>query len=326
MNIKMKLLIITFVSLLSYTLVGCGNSPKKQQTEITNPLEIAFKKVWMFDSICRNCKDDITWDQMKDSTRYFIYTDIVKERILNLTSQRYFDKLAALITRSIDDPVIIFNVDYEDNIYKYRVYEHNTARRMGTPTIELNYDPQYDCLTSTLMENGKIVQANGEIHYNTEGWDIELTQTENEFGEVDKTYYVAQYVISSEEAWDHDKFVTLVFKNAIFLWTNELGDLSDINAILVKDHDSGKVYNIQYDERYHNSSRRNDHDIGVVISNENMFNFLDLISGLTNFSILIKSNYDISVLISRPENFNNIKDVYNQIIANTIEMENDGNL
>lgn len=326
MNIKMKLLTITFVSLLSYTLVGCGNSPQKQQTEITNPLEIAFKKVRMFDSICRNCKDDITWSQMKDSIRYFIYTDIVKARILNLTSQKYFDKLAALITCSIDDPVIIFNVDYEDSIYKYRVYKCNIDRRMGCPTIELNYDPQYDCLTSTLMENGRIVQPDGEIHYNTEGWDIELIQTKNEFGEVDKTFYSAQYVINSEETWDLDKFVTLVMENAIILWTNELGDLSDINTILIKDHDSGKVYNIQYDERYHNSSRRNDDDIGVVLSDENMFNFMDLISGLTNFSILIKSNYDVSVLIPRPENFNNIKDVYNQIITNTIEMRNDGNL
>lgn len=327
----MKVRIFILFIINGFILAGCGNSPQKQQEKTVvqqiNPLEKKFKGIIALDSIYHNDEKRITFKQRNDSLRYFIYTDVVKKRILHSTSQKYFDKLSSLITYSISDPVIFFEVKYEDSAYKYLVYNGYMERRAGTPTLELNYKPKDNMFTCSLMENGRVVQSDGEIHYNTEGWSIDTHDVKNEFGEVVETECVAGYTIDGiEYSYSKYKFALVLRWNYLTLWTNEFGSLSDVESIQIKDHDSGKIYNIRYDERHHhqNGGAMND-DIGVFIVKENMGDFIRLVSGLTNFSILIKSNYDDSVLISKPENFNNIADAYQQIIVNTQKLRENEN-
>lgn len=319
--------IITFILLL-FLLAGCNNSKRnsveqKQIVENVNPLEEAFKEIKILKDSCDKIllTDTKVWSVLNDQVYNFIQKDVVKNRIIQEKSRTYFDKLALLCSERITMKV---EVKYENSIYKYLIHTHEGIIPISA---ELTYDSQYDKLTVNWIDNGRIVQSDGEIHYNTEGWKIELVQKKNEFGEIVNTHYGAEYVIRNGEdkPWDRDKFVTVVFTNAIILWTNDLGNLSDINAILIKDHDSGEIYNIQYDERYHDDSSRDDHDIRVVLTGSNMMNFMNLTSRLTNFSILIKSNYDDSVLISKPENFNNIADVYQQIIVNNQKLRENEN-
>lgn len=299
---KARLFILFIIN--GFILAGCGNSSQKQQGKVVvqqiNPLEKTLKEAYT----------------NKETLYDLIRKDIIKERIIKEYSQNFYDKVFHYVQ-------VVSPITYEQGVY----YGDGWEAHLSCNIAKFTYSPNDDELIINLSLDGRVVQSDGEIHYNTEGWKIELAQNKNEFGEIVNTYYGAEYVIENGEdmPWDRDKFVTVVFAHAIILWTNNFGDLSDVNAILIKDHDSGEIYNIQYNERYHDDSSRRDHDIGVVLTGSNMMNFMDLTSRLTNFSILIKSNYDDSVLISNPENFNNIADVYQQIIVNTQKLRENEN-
>lgn len=299
---RIKVLLISII--ISCAITGCKNSSQKQQSEMTvqpiNSLENVFKEAYA----------------NKETLYSLIRKDIIKERIIREYSSNFYEK-------AFNYSVFCYEIVYKDKKY----IANGTLTRIGDENVELIYDPTSDLLTVQIVEQDRMVQSDGEIHYNTEGWVIDTHDVKNEFGEVVETECVALYKIDGiEYSYSKHKFVLVLRWNYLTLWTNEFGSLSDVESIQIKDHDSGEVYNIVYDERHHhqNGGAMND-DIGVFIARENMGNFIRLVSKLTNFSILIKSNYDDSVLISRPQNFNNIADVYQQIIANTEKMRNNEN-
>lgn len=336
MNTKIKLLTITLVFLFSYVLVGCGNSSSKQQTaqgiQQEFPLEEIFNKFYAeaVEDYKRTAKDDAKplgrYGLDTDAVHKMLQDSIVKNKLIYLKSQAYYDMILDRFFYDMNTTVAYIrnNKGYNYSILLYTCYGDV---RMDMPSLKLTYYPEMDILDIVFKIDGRIVQSDGEIHYNTEGWRINTHDVKNEFGEVIETECVASYTIDGVEySYSKYKFALVLRWNYLTLWTNEFGDLSDVESIQIKDHDSGKIYNIRYDERHHhqNGGAMND-DIGVFIGKENMGDFIRLVSGLTNFSILIKSNYDDSVLISKPENFNNIADVYQQIIVNTqklIENEN----
>ena len=305
---------LSIIILLSFLLISCSNNRAKEEADrIRIQDSIDAIQVMKGSSIEKECK--IAYENKK--TLYdLIRIDKVKERIIKEYSQKFYDKVVHYVQ-------VVSPITYEQGKYYGEGWE---AHLFGN-IAKLSYSPTNDELTISLSIDGRIVQSDGEIHYNTEGWSIDTHDVKNEFGEVVETECVAGYTIDGiEYSYSKYKFALVLRWNYLTLWTNEFGSLSDVESIQIKDHDSGKIYNIRYDERHHhqNGGAMND-DIGVFIVKENMGDFIRLVSGLTNFSILIKSNYDDSVLISKPENFNNIADAYQQIIVNTQKLRENVN-
>lgn len=298
MNAKIKLLTITLVSLFSCVLAGCGNSSTKQETETTqqeNFLVTVFKETLA----------------KKESFFELIRKDAVKERIINEYSQNFYDKLCQQV--HVSSPI-----SYTDG--KYEGY--GTGGRYGNGEANLSYTPANDILTINFTIGGETIQRDGEVHYNTEGWDIDVYEEKNDFNEVVNREPVSAYLIAGKEyTYSKYKFALVMRLNYITLWTNE-NDMSEIKDIRVKDHDSGRIYNIAFDqEHYVKNGGAMNSDVGVVMFGKNAGDFINLISSLNNYTISIRSKYyDNAVILTNPENFNNIKDVFMQLLRNQESM------
>lgn len=317
---KVRLSILFIIS--GFIFAGCGNSPQKQQKKVVvqqiNPLEKVFKEIIALDSIYHNDKKRITWEQFNDSLRYFIYADVVKKRILHSTSQRYFDKLSSFITYSINDPVIFFEAKYEDGAYKYLVYNGNMERRTDTPTLELSYKPEDNMFTCSLMENGRVVQSDGEIHYNTEGWKLKYRTDEfdEDITSQPMVYYslMADYdLIPYAHIW-----ILVGWTGRLLLVTNDFGyDSFDISKILIKDNDSGRIYNIAFNDNYF---AKGDgalyNDIGVGMWGENRDNFINIVTELKDYSISFINENGENRVIKNPKNLCNICDAIEKFLMN----------
>ena len=302
MNIKMNLLTIVFAYLLGSVLVGCGNSSNKQQTETAIQHENSLLKIF---------KE--TFDK-KESFFDLIRKDVVKERIINDYSQNFYDKLCQQI--QVSSPI-----SYTDD--KYEGY--GTGGRYGNGNANLSYIPSNDILTINFTIGGKTIQRDGEVYYNTEGWNLGIDEYKNDFDEIVKREPVALYQIDGESSYSQDKFVIALRLYAITLWTDELGELYEIKDIRIKDNESGKIYNVSFDEPYRHEQRVMNDNIGVFMYEKNAAEFINLVSSLNNYTISIKGvyeDYEENIVIKNPENLNNMKDVFMKLLRKQEEIDN----
>lgn len=157
--------------------ISCGNSSKNQQTEVTtqqvNPLEEAFKEIKILKDSCDKSILNKNWSVLDDQVRDFVQTEIIKNKIIQDKSNRYFDKLVALATDKLNHPI---EVKYENNTYKYVILTIDGITPVST--AELIYIPESNQFSINFTENGRNVQSDGKVHYNTEGWEIQYPKDE----------------------------------------------------------------------------------------------------------------------------------------------------
>lgn len=294
MNTKMKLLTITLVSLFSCVLAGCGNSSPKQQaiqdTQKEYPLAQIFKEA--------HAKGETLYDLLRN--------EVVKERIIKEYSLNYYDKMLQYVQ-------IVAPVEYKDNVYTcFGGEQHNVPETRA----DVTYNPTNDCLEIKLIKERRTVQSNGEVYYNTEGWDVNVYEEKNDFNEVVNREPISRYLIRGKEyTYSANKFVLVMRLNYITLWTNEDNMMTGVKDIRVKDHDSGTIYNIAFDQPFfHKNGGAMNADIGVFIFDKNEADFINLISGLNNYTISIRNESGELLILTNPENFNNIRDVYLKLV------------
>lgn len=293
MNTKMKLLTITLVSLFSCVLAGCGNSSPKQQaiqnTQKEYPLAQIFKEAY----------------GKGETLSHLLRNEMVKERIIKEYNTNFYNK-------ALEYAIFVYDLVYKDGKY----IANGTSTRLGDESVDLTYDPTSDLLTVQIMEQDRIVQRDGEIYYNTEGWDVNVYEEKNDFNEVVKREPISRYLIRGKEyTYSKNKFVLVMRLNYITLWTNEDNMMTGVKDIRVKDHDSGTIYNIAFDQPFfHKNGGAMNADIGVAIFDKNEADFINLISGLNNYTISIRSESGELLTLTNPENFNNIRDVYLKLV------------
>lgn len=307
MNTKIKLLTITLASLLSYALVGCGNSSTKQQTETTvqqkNLLEDIFKETFA----------------KKESFFELIRKDAVKERIISEYSQNFYDKLCQQIQVSS-------SISYTDGKYE----GNGTGGRYGNGEAYLSYIPANDILTINFTIGRRTIQRDGEVYYNTEGWEVKYPK--DEFDEDITSEPVLMY-----ELFENDGLITyspiwlsitpVRVKGGIgigcIFCTNKLGySSSNIAKILVKDNASGRVYNIAFDEPYYEEySGFKYADVGVGIFNDTFIQFMNTITGLVDCTISFINEDGENAVIKNPENLCNIRDAFDKFMEDYKKME-----
>lgn len=296
--------IVTFITLLTFMLVGCKNNQAKEQAKATQDSStIINESRTPLDEACEAAYNK------KETLYELIRIPVVKEYIIKEYSSKFYNKL--INTVHVTSPI-----KYTNGVYEV------SGISKGDGSAYFTYCPTKNQLNIDLTINGYTIQPDGNMQFNTEGWRFETLQNKNEFGEVLNLFVGAEFVIKNEgDSYSGNKLVVTVYPDAIILWTNDFGGLCEVESIQIKDHDSGKIYNISYDESYHHrpGGLRND-DIGVIMTKSNGANFINIVSGLTNYSILLKSDYNTSVLIQKPQNLANIIDVYERIITETKEL------
>lgn len=274
--------------------ISCGNSSKKQQTEVTtqqvNPFEMVFKEA---------C-------EKKETLYDLIRKDIIKERIIREYSANFYNK-------ALEYTVFAYEIIYKDG--KYTAF--GSLTRLAGTSVDLIYDPTSDLLTVKIMEDGRNVQSDGEIHYNTEGWEIHYPK--DEFNEDIKSEPFLFYSLMGDTEVRALKLcITIVPKvNGMSFYTNEFYSSGyDIKQILVKDNNSGKVYSLNYDKLINNDAGIWFRDIGVVMYGTNFNDFVNLISSLSDYTISIGNENDENVVIKNPENLCNIRDAIEKYLIN----------
>lgn len=295
MNAKTNQLTIMFICFFGFALVGCGNSSSKQQTERTaqqeNPLLKIFKE---------------TFDK-KESFFELIRKDSVKERIINDYSPIFYDKLCQEI--QVSSPI-----SYADG--KYEGY--GTGGRYGSGEAYLSYNPANDILTINFTIGGETIQRDGEVYYNTEGW--ELKYRTDEFDEDIKSQPMAYYSLMAD--YDlvpyADIWVLAFWNGVILLCTNDFGYSSiSIDKILIKDNDSGKIYNLAFNDKYHQAGGGAMYDdIGVAMWGENATQFMNIVTSLTDYSISFINESGENRVVKNPKNLCNIEDAIKKFIVN----------
>lgn len=290
----MKLHYLFIVLIVCCFTISCGNSSKKQQTEVTtqqlNPFEKVFKEAY----------------EKKETLYELIRKDIVKERIIEEYSTNFYNK-------ALDYTVFAYEIVYKDG--KYTAF--GSLTRLDGTSVDLIYEPTSDLLTVKIMEDGRNVQSDGEIHYNTEGWEIHYPK--DEFNEDIKSEPFLFYSLMGDTEVRALKLcITIVPKvNGMSFYTNELYSSGyDIKQILVKDNNSGKVYSLNYDKLINNDAGIWFRDIGVVMYGTNFNDFVNLISSLSDYTISIGNENDENVVIKNPENLCNIRDAIEKYLIN----------
>ena len=81
--------------------------------------------------------------------------------------------MAALATDKLNHPI---EVKYENNTYKYVILTIDGITPVST--AELIYIPESNQFSINFTENGRNVQSDGKVHYNTEGWEIQYPKDE----------------------------------------------------------------------------------------------------------------------------------------------------
>lgn len=275
--------------------ISCGNSSKKQQTEVTtqqvNPFEKVFKDAY----------------EKKETLYELLRKDIVKERIIEEYSQKYYDKMVQYVQ-------IVAPIEYNNNVYTcFGGEQHNVPDTRA----DVTYDPLTDQLEIRLIKERRVIQHNGEIHYNTEGWEIHYPK--DEFNEDIKSEPFLFYSLKGDSEVKSLKLcITIVPKvNGMSFYTNEFYSSGyDIKQILVKDNNSGKVYSLNYDKLINNDAGIWFRDIGVVMYGTNFNDFVNLISSLSDYTISIGNENDENVVIKNPENLCNIRDAIEKYLIN----------
>lgn len=290
-------ILITISLIIGSLAMSCINSNQKQQSKTNvipkNPVEQVFKEI----------------SSSNKTLEELLKNEIIKERIIRDYSNNFYDKLLnymQILGSSI--------VTYEQGIYKCN------AIGMGiyyNHTINCSYSPSYDELNIEFKIDGRKVQSNGELYYNTEGWNFGMDEYKNDFDEIVKREPVAMYKINgAENSFSQNKFAVAIRTYAITLWTNELGSLYEIKSIRIKDNKTGIIYNIDYNEHYRYENRIMNDNIGVYMYGDNAVKFMSIVSRLDDYTISIKGyyeDYEENVIIKNPKNLSNIIEVYKQL-------------
>lgn len=274
--------------------ISCGNSSKNQQTEATtqqvNPLEKVFKEAY----------------EKKETLYELLRQDIVKKRIIEEYSQKYYDKMVQYVQ-------IVTPIEYKNNVYTcFGGEQHNVPDTRA----DVTYNPLTDQLEIRLIKERRVIQHNGEIHYNTEGWEIQYPK--DEFNEDIKSEPFLFYSLMGDREIRALKLcITIVPKvNGMSFYTNEFNSGYDIKQILIKDNISGKIYNLYYDKLINNNAGNWFRDIGVVMYGTNLNNFVNLVSSLSDYTISIGNENDENVVIKNPKNLCNIRDAIEKLLMN----------
>ena len=290
-------ILITISLIIGSLAMSCINSNQKQQSKTNviqeNPVEQVFKEI----------------SSSNKTLEELLKNDIIKERIIRDYSNNFYDKLLnymQILGSSI--------VTYEQGMYKCN------AIGMGiyyNHTINCSYSPSYDELNIEFKIDGRKVQSNGELYYNTEGWNFGMDEYKNDFDEIVKREPVAMYKINgAENSFSQNKFAVAIRTYAITLWTNELGSLYEIKSIRIKDNKTGTIYNIDYNEHYRYENRIMNDNIGVYMYGDNAVKFMSIVNRLDDYTISIKGyykDYEENIIIKNPKNLSNIIENYRQL-------------
>lgn len=304
---------IFLFTLLFSLFASCSNkhtSESNIQEQVTtniNPLEEAFKEIKILKDSCDKIllTDTKVWSVLNDQVYNFIQKDVVKNRIIQEKSRAYFDKLALLGSERITMKV---EVKYENGIYKYLIHTHEGIIPISA---ELTYDSQYDKLTVNWIDNGRIVQSDGEIHYNTEGWTV--LYEKDDFGEDIKSSAVAYYNSYGEFTvqivrLDNGELAGILTINKL---TNDNVYLYLIEKFLIKDNLSGKIYNIPFEKSY-NEDPHGDRPLDfngahVLLGPNNLQQFINLVTTIKDYTIAFKYGKS-SAFVKNPQSLKNIQD------------------
>ena len=115
--------------------ISCGNSSKNQQTEVTtqqvNPLEEAFKEIKILKDSCDKSILNKNWSVLDDQVRDFVQTEIIKNKIIQDKSNRYFDRDELIAGRGYDSKKSLLTDEKPRNI------------KEGTQLIKYSFVPSF---------------------------------------------------------------------------------------------------------------------------------------------------------------------------------------
>ncbi len=321
MNAKINLLGIVFICFFSCGLIGCGNSSNKQQAESAYPLKEIFNKIYAeaVEDYKRTAKDDARplerYGLDIDTVHKMLQDSIVKNQLIYSKSQAYYDMI---LNRFFYDMNSTFAYIQNDGKYFILLYEDYGHVRVNMPGSVLTYNPDTDKLDIETTIDGRVVQSDGEIYYNTEGW--ELKYNKDEFDEDIKSQPMAYYSLMAD--YDlvpyADIWIGAFWNGVILLCTNDFGYSSiSIDKILIKDNDSGKIYNLAFNDKYHQAGGGAMYDdIGVVMWGENATQFMNIVTSLTDYSISFINESGENRVVKNPKNLCNIEDAIKKFIVN----------
>lgn len=283
----MKLYSIFTALMIGCFTISCGNSSKNQQTEATaqqvNPLEKVFKEAY----------------EKKETLYDLIRKDIIKERIIREYSTNFYNK-------ALEYTVFAYEVVYKDG--KYTAY--GSLTRLAGTSVDLIYDPISDLLTVKIMEEDRVVQSDGEVHYNTKGWEVRYPK--DEFGEDVKS--------QAEVYYHEDGFTIQIVKLengvlggffTIYKLTNDNVYLCIVDKILIKDNQTGEIYNINFEKSFDDTDNEKApwefNGAHILIGGTNLDNFMNIVTKLQDYSISFQKG-NSNTFVRNPENLCNIRD------------------
>ena len=328
MNTKIKLLIITLVFLLSYILVGCGNSSSKQQTaqdiQQEYPLKEIFNKIYAeaVEDYKRTAKDDAKplgrYGLDTDAVHKMLQDSIVKNQLIYLKSQAYYDMILDRFFYDMNTTVAYIN-NNEGYDYSILLYTCYGDVRMDMPSTILTYNSETDVFDIESIVNGRIIDANNNINYNLNGWDVKYEK--DEFGEdipsTAKAYYSNngfKIEISRSEDGSLQGLLS-IYKQL----NNEAGQyIAAVDEILIRDNQSGIIYNLPFETSYDDATYFYDFDgVHIVLNQQELMELINiiapysptthLITHLIDYTFSFKYN-DLSASRSETPNLGNIRD------------------
>ncbi len=300
----MKHNFLLIVLMIVFFNISCKNSPYQQQTDVEAQQEKSLKKI--FKEAYAN----------KESFRKLLENNLVKERIINEYSAKYYNKALELT-------IFDYGINYDGNIYSASA---SVTRILDDGTVDLTYNPDSDILIIEMTEKKREIRSNGEVYYNTEGWEINYPK--DEFDDDITSQPILSYRISdnSELVTYNPIWIAITVINngksvACCLCTNLFNYSSrKIAKILIKDNINGKIYNIEYDKPYNESYTDFRYsDVGVIMYNDKVLQFIDIVSGLKNYTISFINEDEENAVVKNPQNLKNIRDAFEDFIIKYVK-------
>lgn len=300
----MKHNFLLIVLMIVFFNISCKNSPHQQQTDVEaqqeNSLKETFKEAY----------------ENKESLRKLLKNKLVKEKVIYEYSAKFYNKALELT-------VFDYGVHFDGSEYTASA---RVTRFVDDGTVDLTYDPESDFLLIEMTEKKRKILSNGEIYYNTEGWEIEYPK--DEFDEDITSEPILSYEISDDSEFVPCNMICIAITAVndsksvgCCMWTNLFNYSSrKIAKILIKDNINGKIYNIEYDKLYNESyTGLRCSDVGVVMYNDKILNFIDIVSGLDDYTISFINENGENAVVKNPENLKNIRDAFDEFITKYVK-------
>lgn len=325
----MKQYILLTALIVGCFTINCSNSPQKQQTiQDIQQQEYSLKEI--FNKIYTNAVEDYkkaVKDDAKPLKRYGLETDtvykmfqdsIIKNQLIYSKSKAYYDMI---LSRFFYDMNTTFAYISNNGGYGYSIllYTCYGDVRMDKPSTILTYHPETDVLDVESIVDGRIIDADCSINYKLNGWDVKYEK--NEFGEdipsTAKIYYSRNgFKIEINRSEDG----TLQGLLSIYQqFNNEAGQyIAAVDEILIKDNQSGVIYNLPFETSYDDATYFYDFDgVHIVLDQQELIELMDiiapysqvtyLITPLTDYTFSFKYN-ELSASISETHGLENIRD------------------